>query len=102
MDRPRRDRGHITPAGGTVRLNLSRPDHIWNNNGYGAVCFLVAAQIAQPFGEESRDIHIESRGATERLSIASPSQPFVSLRAVRRHIEKIAFLSPHNVVLQFV
>src|SRR5689334_22713926 len=55
-----------------------------------------------PLGDKSGDIHVESGGSHEYLNITRPTQTFVALRAVRRHIYEIAFLTPQNVMLKLI
>ena len=65
----------------------------------GAAGLLVSRDVLHPFCEETGGIHIEAGSGTKNLRIAGPSHTFVSLRAVRRHVQKVAALTPLNILL---
>ena len=63
---------------------------------------LRVGHILRPLGHEAGDVHVEGGSAHKDLNVARPAQPFVALRAVGRHIDEIALLSPDDVVLKLV
>jgi hypothetical protein len=75
---------------------------IWHDMRHTAAWQLVRAQIAQPFGEEAGGVHIEASGTDKDLGVAGPTQALVTLRAVGGHVDKVAFLTPNDIVLQLV
>src|SRR6516164_11469387 len=74
----------------------------WNHKGHGAVVLLIERDVFQPLGVKGGGVVIERGRARKDLSIAGPAETFIALRAVCRHIEKISFLAPDDVVLQLV
>ncbi len=63
---------------------------------------MIGRDIAHPFGEETRDIHVEGGRAREDLGVSGPAQPLVALRTISRDIQEIALLPPQDIVLQLV
>ena len=65
--------------------------------GHAAVAPLVGGEIAKPLFKEALNIEIEARRADKHLRVARPAEALVSLRAIARNIEEIAFLAPYYV-----
>ena len=77
--------------------------HIGSNIRNGSVGMLgVLAQGCQPLGEEGVDVEVVGGGGDEEFSISCPPCTFVALRAVRRNVEVVRFLSPDNIVVELV
>ena len=108
VDRPRADHRCIAP-----HRRAAAPEHtgfalpvlgrrLRDEMGHAAVGLLVGAQVAQPLGVERRHVHVVARRSGKHLRVGRPSQALVALRAVGRHVHKVALLPPHDVVLQLV
>ena len=66
--------------------------------GYSSpVDLLILFHIIEIFPIESRRLHMERSCRAESLGVSRPPQPFISLRAVCRHIQKVSFLTPDRV-----
>ena len=99
--RPRRC--GVRPAAGQQTIILAVAvenirDHMRNT----ALRCLVTAQISQPFGKEITRLHQVAGGPAEDLRITRPAQTLVALRAVGRHIDKVTFQPPEDIVVQLV
>ncbi|MNC30657.1 hypothetical protein D3C75_789460 [compost metagenome] len=99
VQRPGTDNGCIAPG---RRGMLLVPQDIRNHERNTAMVQLVGRQIFEPFGEKRRHIHQIRRSPDEHLRIPGPAQPLIPLRAIRRHIDKVAFLAPQDIVLELV
>ena len=55
---------------------------------------------ASPGG--SARVEQERRGRGEDRQVAGPAQPLVALRAVRRHVDEVAALTPDHIAVQLV
>ena len=101
--RPRHHHGHVRPS---RRRRCAFPrfvrQSVRNHERHRAIVFLVQRHVSQPLGVKPRRIEIERRGRRKHLRVPGPPQPLVALRAICRHIQKIPFLSPDDVVLQLV
>ena len=67
-----------------------------------AILHLIRCQIMQPFRKESLHIKIIACSLGKYLRIPGPSTPFVTLRAVGRHIQEVISLSPENIGDQLI
>ncbi|CAH0212282.1 hypothetical protein SRABI106_01780 [Rahnella aquatilis] len=72
---------------------------IRDNVRYTAFSRLVITKIGQPFGEEIAGLHQITRRTAKNLRIPRPAKPLVTLRAVRRHVDKVTFQPPQNIVV---
>jgi len=103
VHRPRDNDGCIgPPRGGGSSLARLAGKRVANHVGDGAVVLLVERQILQPFGIKAGDVMEERCRRRKNLRIARPAQPLIALGTVRGDIQKIAFLSPDDVVLQLI
>ena len=80
-------RAAVAPAGGgdcRRAVALFRNDH-----RYSAAHALFRFDIGKPFVKKTRNIKIVAGCVGENRNVARPALPFVSLRAVRRNINKV-------------
>lgn len=66
------------------------------------VRILVCGKIRKPFAVKCFRIEIVAGGTDKYLRIACPAETFIALRAVGRDIDKVAFLSPDDIVEQLI
>ena len=77
--------------------------HIRHHVGNGAsIDFLLIAHVLQIFAVKSRGIHVETGRCTENLRVSGPAKPFITLGAVRWHIQEITLLSPDGIFKETV
>ena len=69
---------------------------------YVTVRILVSGKVCELFTVKGFRIEIVAGGTDEDLRISGPAETFIALRAVGRNIDKVAFLSPDDVVEQFI
>jgi len=69
---------------------------------YVTVRILVSGKVCEPFTVKGFRIEIVAGGTDEDLRISGPTETFIALWAVGRNIDKVAFLSPDDVVEQFI
>ena len=69
---------------------------------YMTVRILVCGKIRKPFAVKCFRIEIVAGGTDKYLRIACPAETFIALRAVGRDIDKVAFLSPDDIVEQLI
>ena len=67
---------------------------------YVTVRILVSGKVCEPFTVKGFRIEIVAGGTDEDLRISGPTETFIALWAVGRNIDKVAFLSPDDVVEQ--
>ena len=96
---PRDHRGRLAP-GRTAALDHAAHRHHMRNRALQLA--LLIGQVAPVFAVKSVGIHIKGRRAGERLSVARPPHALVTLRAVGRHIDKVALLAPDGIEEQAV
>ena len=63
---------------------------------------LVSGKISEPFVVKGFRIEIVAGGADKYLCVACPAETFIALRAVGRDIDKVALLSPDDIVEQLI
>ena len=102
IHRPRNDDRRIGPSRGSREVCRVAAQRIRDHPRDAAARTLIAGDIAEPLREETGDVHVERGGAGEDLRVARPSQTLVALRAVGGHVEEVAALTPHDVVLQLI
>ena len=102
VHRPGNDDRGVGPARGAREACRVAAQWIRNHPGYTAARVLIRRHIRQPLREETGDVHVERGSAREHLGISRPSETLVALRAVSRHVEKIAALTPDDVAMQLV
>ena len=102
VHRPGNDDGDIGPTGGAREVGRVTAQWIRNHPRDTAAGILIGRHIGQPLREEAGDVHVERGSPREHLGISRPAETLVALRAVRRHVEKIAALTPDDVPLQLV
>ena len=102
VHRPGNDDGDVGPAGGAREPNGVPAEGIRNYPGDTAARVLIGRHIRQPLREETIDVHVERGCPREHLGVPRPAESLVALRAVSRHIEKVAALSPDDVALQLI
>ena len=96
-DGPRADHACIAPSRPEVPAVLEWKGRVaWE----GAARSLGLHQLPQPFGVERRHVRIVSRRAHIDLCVAGPAEPFVPLGAIRRQVNKVRALRPHDVLVQ--
>ena len=99
VDRPGQHGGHVAPGAGAVALALGDPGHERGDGvGHAAVVDgLFEEQVVHELRVERGAVHVEAGGAGEDLRVARPAEALVALRAVRGHVEEVAFLAPERV-----
>ena len=102
IDVPWDNHRHVRPtsAGGEIRIGA--PDYIGNDPRHGAIGMLVGGNVRQPLREKPGDVHVERRRPREHLRVPGPAKSLVTLRTVGRNVEKVAALSPDDVLLQTI
>ena len=102
IHRPGNDDRGVGPACRAREACRVAAQWIRNHPGYTAATVLIGRHICQPLREETGDVHVERGSPREHLGISRPSETLVALRAVSRHVEKIAALTPDDVAQQLV
>ena len=95
---PRADAGCVAPGCAGLLIFQDGGD----NMVYVTVRILVSGKVCEPFTVKGFRIEIVAGGTDEDLRISGPTETFIALRAVGRNIDKVAFLSPDDVVEQFI
>ena len=99
VERPRNGDGGVTPDGSAA---AALSVHVRHDVRHTAVRGLSNGKVGQPLAEKAVDVLILRGGAAENSSVTGPAQPFIALRAVGRHIDKVGALAPHDVRPQAV
>ena len=94
---PGNDGGGIRPGGGGQHIPgiADEIGHHHRNHTAGKLLFLL--HVEQVLAVEGIGVHVERGGGTKYLRVTRPTHAFVTLRAIRGHIEEIALLTPHRV-----
>src|ERR1700730_734758 len=99
---PGNDHGDITPGSGAAGRFSWTAQHVRHDKWNAAVLKLIEGHVFQPLRKERGHVHVEGRSARKDLSVAGPAKTLVTLRAIRRDVEKVALLPPKYVVLKLI
>ena len=63
---------------------------------------LLAPKVVKPFLKEFLRIEIQRSGTAEHLGVSRPTQSFISLRAVCRHVKEVTSETPNYIVIKLL